>query len=92
MGEAIISEWMGGLLQNQQVYVEWLWTATTLSTDRDREAKTKIRSLGAIDQALDVFVDKVGTNPRFGQRSIAIHMLLEEYAAKLPQVRSQSPM
>jgi signal transduction histidine kinase len=76
------------------VYIERLWHAIAASTDQDRQAKTTIlaehagRALGAIDQALEVLVDKIGTNAKFGQRSIAIHMLLTEYVAKLPQVRA----
>ncbi|MDB5408642.1 MAG: sensor histidine kinase [Rhodospirillales bacterium] len=76
------------------VYIERLWHAIVASTDQDRHAKAAIlaehasRALGSVDQALEVLVDKIGANPQFGGRSIAIHMLLTDTVAKLPQVRA----
>jgi signal transduction histidine kinase len=76
------------------VYIERLWHAIAASTDQDRHAKAAIlaehasRALGSVDQTLEVLVDKIGADPQFGRRSIAIHMLLNDYVAKLPQIRA----
>jgi signal transduction histidine kinase len=76
------------------IYIERLWHAIVVATDRDRHAKAAIlaehasRALGSVDQTLEVLVDKIAANPQFGHRSLAIHLMLTDYVAKLPQLRA----
>lgn len=46
------------------------------------------RSIGGIDLALEEIASKEAADPDFGPRSVPLHMLLHQTAARLPQVKA----
>jgi signal transduction histidine kinase len=46
------------------------------------------RAIGGIDLALEEIASKAAADPDFGPRSVPLHMLLHQTAARLPQVKA----
>jgi len=80
-------------LANVGFFVE-LYHATARAEDQYRTARAismaehASRSISAVDMVLESIVEKVSTQSRFGEKSVALHMLLHNSTARFPQLRA----
>jgi PAS domain S-box-containing protein len=75
-------------------FIVELYRATARAEEQYRTARAisvaehASRSISAVDMVLESIVEKVSDNPRFPGKSVALHMLLHNSAARLPQLRA----
>ncbi len=78
---------------NAILIAKLMQSAETIAAQAMRSRATLLaehasRSIGGIDLALEEIVSKEAADPELGPRSVPLHMLLHQTAARLPQVKA----